>query len=76
MHKTMKPYKELKPLSYTKKKEVTINLYKSRIVKSRNAGIPCTKMGADKSDENTPNAPKFICSIFLHKSKSYVNFKS
>ena len=31
-------------------------------------------MGADKLDENTPNAPKFICPIFLHKYKSYVNF--
>ena len=24
-------------------------------------GTHCTKMGADKLAENTPNAPKFIC---------------
>ena len=29
-----------------------------------------TKMGADKSTQNTPNAPKFICSICLLKPKS------
>ena len=28
-----------------------------------NMGTHSTKMGADKSTENTPNAPKFICPI-------------
>ena len=28
------------------------------------------KMSADKSAENTPNAPKFICPICLPNSKS------
>ena len=30
----------------------------------------CTKMGADRSAENTPNDPEFICPIFLPKRKS------
>ena len=33
-------------------------------------GTHSTKMGADKLDENTPNAPKFICPICLPKDKS------
>ena len=33
-------------------------------------GIHSTEMGADKSAENTPNAPKFICPICLPKPKS------
>ena len=30
-----------------------------------------TKMGADKSAENTPNATKFLCPICLPKPKLY-----
>ena len=33
-------------------------------------GTVCTKMGADKSAENTPNAPKFIGPNCLPKPKS------
>ena len=33
-------------------------------------GTHSTKMGADKSAENTPNAPKFFGPICLPKSKS------
>ena len=33
-------------------------------------GTHFTKMGADKSAENTPNAPKFICPNCLPKPKS------
>ena len=33
-------------------------------------GTHCTKMGADKSAENTPNAPKFICPNCLPKHRS------
>ena len=33
-------------------------------------GTDSTKMGADKSAENNPNAPKFICPNCLPKSKS------
>ena len=32
-------------------------------------GTHSTKMGADSSVENTPNAPKFICPICLPKPK-------
>ena len=33
-------------------------------------GLTVPKMGADKSAENTPNAPKFICPNCLLKPKS------
>ena len=33
-------------------------------------GTHITKMGADKSAENTPTAPKFICPICLPRPKS------
>ena len=32
--------------------------------------MDCTKMDADSLDENTPNAPEFICPICLPKPKS------
>ena len=32
-------------------------------------GTPCTKMGADKLAENTPNDPKFICLNCLPRPK-------
>ena len=35
-----------------------------------NTWTHCTKMDADGSAENTPNAPEFICPICLHKPKS------
>ena len=34
-------------------------------------GTHCTKMGADKLAEYTPNAPKFICPNCLPKPKSF-----
>ena len=33
-------------------------------------GLTCTKMGADKSAENTPNAPQIFGPICLLKPKS------
>ena len=32
-------------------------------------GTHCNKMGADSSAQNTPNAPQFICPIYLPKPK-------
>ena len=32
--------------------------------------MDCTKMDADSLDENTPNAPEFICPICLPMPKS------
>ena len=34
-------------------------------------GAHSTKMGADKSAENTPNAPKLICPNCLPKPKNF-----
>ena len=35
-------------------------------------GLTVPKLGADSSAENTkPNAPEFICPIYLSKPKSY-----
>ena len=33
-------------------------------------GLTLPKMGTDRTAENTPNAPKFICTICLPKPKS------
>ena len=41
-------------------------------MKKHGQGTHCTKMGANSlaENENIPNAPEFICSICLPKSKS------
>ena len=48
--------------------------YKSLVFHRNNGkhgqGTHCTKMDVDKSAENTPNAPEFICRICLSKPKS------
>ena len=41
-------------------------------------GTQCTKKGADKSAENTPSAPKFICPNmpYMYCVKSWFCYKS